>query len=189
MYHDKQKRKHKKKSVIILLILFGLVIYFLNVDRAPNTPPEPVKVVTKQPKAPEIEKVLEPIPQPPQPMVSPKPEPKPKYKTKWENKSAEGEYYSELFTHTSEDMTGLEAKLASGIYKLSHKKGSIYQVSFRQAGESCKLKADGSDFRNIEIIEAGHAFKWGSKWEGKPCDETYEAFYEIPVKMCVSNCK
>jgi hypothetical protein len=37
-------------------------------------------------------------------------------------------------------------------------------------------------------LDPPNAFSWRRRWEGDPAMDTYTAFYEMPVRVCVENC-
>ncbi len=88
------------------------------------------------------------------------------------------------FSHASEDRHNKGAKEASGRYTLSETAGRIYKVEFSHGGgEGCgwNYNPDGGYTGNAEIVDGGRSFVWKRRWDGKPCIEIYDAYYEIPV--------
>ncbi len=111
---------------------------------------------------------------------------KPEYRINWSKKDEEGRLYSETFSHLSQNMHNSGAVNVDGTYSISNKEGKIYKVTFTHEGQFCgwNYNPDGGYSGKTQILN-DTTFKWFRRWDGKPCKEIYEAFYEVPNKIPV----
>lgn len=120
------------------------------------------------------------------------PPPSPVYEVDWYKRNESGELYSETFRHISEDRHNKGAKIAGGKYYLSDKTGQIYKIDFTHKGGGCGWNYHPVDGYGkwVKILQPEkNGFEWKRKWDGKPCEEFYTAFYMKKRGKCVENCK
>lgn len=177
------RQDHKTQIVIAVIGLVGVIAggMFANWDKIfPPRSNEPI-AKNKQQALPAMNTTISP----PAPQKE-----NPVFQIVWKKKDSLDRPYSEVFSHTSENRHNIGAKNTGGIYKLSNADGRIYDISFKHVGEFCgwNYNPNGGYSKNVEIIEGGRSFRWARRWDGKPCTEIYEAFYEIPEKVCIKNC-
>ena len=116
----------------------------------------------------------------------------PVYRVRWQSTNAEGLPYREVFKHTTENRQGRTDVVAAGTDKLRDPEGRITRVEYSCQGATCGWSSHPEAARgyaaDVRILDPPNAFSWRRRWEGDPATDTYTAFYEMPVRVCVEGC-
>lgn len=113
------------------------------------------------------------------------------YAVRWQATNAEGLPYREVFRHTTEDRKGRTDVVAAGIDTLRDRSGRITRVDYACEGATCGWSRHPDGLRydgDVTVMDPPNAFSWRRRWEGDPAIDTYTAFYEMPVRVCVEGC-
>lgn len=115
----------------------------------------------------------------------------PVYRIRWQATNAEGLPYREVFRHTTENRKGRTDAVASGTDTLRDRSGRITRVEYACEGATCGWSRHPDGIRydsDVTILDPPNAFSWRRRWEGDPGIDTYTAFYEMPVRVCIEGC-
>ena len=116
----------------------------------------------------------------------------PVYRVRWQSTNAEGVPYKEVFKHTTENRQGRTDVVAAGTNTLRDREGRITRVEYSCEGATCGWSYHPEPARgyagDVTVGEPGNSFAWRRRWEGDPALDTYTAYYEMPVRVCVEGC-
>jgi hypothetical protein len=115
----------------------------------------------------------------------------PSYRVRWQPLNPEGLPYREVFKHATENRHGRTDVVAAGTDRLKDRRGRITRVEYSCEGATCgwSRHPDGAHFAgDVTVLDPPNAFAWRRRWEGDPAIDTYTAFYEMPVRVCVADC-
>jgi len=116
----------------------------------------------------------------------------PVYQTRWRSTNAEGMPYREVFKHTTENRHGRTDVVAAGTETLRDLEGRITRVEYSCEGAPCGWSYHPEIGRglagDVTVLDPPHTFSWRRRWEGDSAIDTYTAFYEMPVRVCVQGC-
>ena len=113
----------------------------------------------------------------------------PVYGIRWQAANAEGVPYREVFRHATENRQGRTDVIAAATDHLRDSEGRITGVEYSCEGATCAWSRhpDGAGYAG-DITIGKNAFSWRRRWEGDPAVDTYTAYYEMPVRVCVEGC-
>lgn len=116
----------------------------------------------------------------------------PVYRLRWQSTNAEGMPYKEVFRHPTENRQGRTDVVAAGINALRDREGRITRVEYSCEGAFCGWSYHPEPARgyagDVTVNEPPNAFSWRRRWEGDPAMDTYTAYYEMPVRVCIEGC-
>jgi hypothetical protein len=116
----------------------------------------------------------------------------PAYRVRWQAANAEGMPYKEVFKHPTENRQGRTDVVAAGTDTLRDHEGRITRVEYSCEGATCGWSYHPDPAQgyagDVTIRDAANAFSWRRRWDGDPAMDTYTAYYEMPVRVCVSGC-
>jgi uncharacterized caspase-like protein len=116
----------------------------------------------------------------------------PVYQVRWQATNAEGIPYREVFKFATENRQGRTDVVAAGTNTLRDREGRITRVEYSCEGAFCGWSYHPEAARgyagDVTINEPRNAFSWRRRWEGDPAMDTYTAYYEMPVRVCVAGC-
>jgi hypothetical protein len=114
------------------------------------------------------------------------------YRVRWQATNAEGIPYKEVFKHPTENRQGRTDVVAAGADLLRDREGRITRVEYSCEGVTCGWSYHPDSSRGYEgdvtVNAQGNGFSWRRRWAGDPAMDTYTAYYEMPVRVCVSGC-
>jgi hypothetical protein len=124
--------------------------------------------------------------------LEPAPARSPVYRVRWQATNAEGIPYKEVFQHQTENRQGRTDVVAAGTDTLRDREGRITRVEYSCEGAFCGWSYHPEAARgyagDVTVHEGQNAFSWRRRWEGDPALDTYTAYYEMPVRVCVEAC-
>ena len=116
----------------------------------------------------------------------------PVYRVRWQATNAEGIPYKEVFQHRTENRQGRTDVVAAGTDTLGDREGRITRVEYSCEGAFCGWSYHPEPGRgyagDVTVHERGNAYSWRRRWEGNPAMDTYTAYYQMPVRVCVEDC-
>jgi len=116
----------------------------------------------------------------------------PVYRVRWQATNAEGILYKEVFKHPTENRQGRTDVVAAGADTLRDHEGRITRVEYSCEGATCGWSYHPEPARgyagDVTIKDPRSAFSWRRRWAGDPAMDTYTAYYEMPVRVCVEGC-
>jgi len=116
----------------------------------------------------------------------------PVYRVRWQSTNAGGIPYKEVFKHPTENRQGRTDVVAAGTDTLRDREGRITRVEYSCEGAFCGWSYHPASARgyagDVTIKEPPNTFSWRRRWEGDPAMDTYTAYYEMPVRICVQGC-
>ena len=112
----------------------------------------------------------------------------PVYGVRWQSTNAEGLPYREVFKHTTENRRGRTDVVAAGRNTLRDPEGRITRVEYSCEGATCGWSHHPESGYAGDVTILGNTFSWRRRWEGDPAMDTYTAYYEMPVRVCVEGC-
>jgi hypothetical protein len=116
----------------------------------------------------------------------------PVYRVRWQSTNAEGIPYKEVFVHPTENRQGRTDVVAAGTDTLRDHEGRITRVEYACEGAFCGWSYHPEAARgyagDVTIKDPPNGFSWRRRWEGDPAMDTYTAYYEMPVRVCVEGC-
>jgi uncharacterized caspase-like protein len=116
----------------------------------------------------------------------------PVYRVRWQSTNAEGLPYKEVFKHPTENRQGRTDVVAAGTDTLRDREGRIRRVEYSCEGATCgwsyHLEPARGYAGDVTINDPPNSFSWRRRWEGDPAMDTYTAYYEMPVRVCVEGC-
>jgi uncharacterized caspase-like protein len=116
----------------------------------------------------------------------------PVYRVRWQATNAEGVPYREVFKHPTENRQGRTDVVAAGRDALRDLEGRITRVEYSCHGATCGWSYHPEAARgyagDVTVLDPPNAFSWRRRWEGEPAMDTYTAYYEMPVRVCVEGC-
>jgi uncharacterized caspase-like protein len=120
------------------------------------------------------------------------PVPSPVYRVRWQSTNADGIPYKEVFKYPTENRQGRTDVVAAGTDTLRDREGRITRVEYSCEGAFCGWSYHPEPARgyagDVTINEPRNGFSWRRRWEGDPAMDTYTAYYEMPVRVCVDGC-
>lgn len=124
--------------------------------------------------------------------IPPVVKPKPQYAEVDVLTDAAGNLLSQTFpAQTSPNRHNLESRIGYGELEISNKANNptVYRVEMSRFGEGCPWSYNplgGYDPKWVLITPT--KFRWERRWAGKPCTESYIAYYKFKKTVCVANC-
>ena len=116
----------------------------------------------------------------------------PVHEVRWQSRNAEGIEYKEVFRHPTENRHGRTDVIAAGVDRLRDAGGRITRVEYSCEGAACGWSYHPDVSRgyaaDVTIGASASAFSWRRRWDGDPAMDVYTAYYELPVRTCVSGC-
>jgi hypothetical protein len=115
----------------------------------------------------------------------------PRYETRWTGLRQGGQPYKEAFTVISENRHGRPDIIATRRHTLTDTPGRIKRIEYSCQGAACgwSYHPDPTLGYTAAITNVSpNTFEWRRRWDGDPAQETYTAYYEMPVQVCVENC-
>jgi uncharacterized caspase-like protein len=116
----------------------------------------------------------------------------PVYRVRWQSTNAEGIPYKEVFKHSTENRQGRTDVVAAGTNTLRDHEGRITRVEYSCEGPFCGWSYHPEPARgyagDVTIQDLRNGFSWRRRWEGEPAMDTYTAYYQMPVRVCVEGC-